>query len=207
MKKQTALILIVLTAALLLTSCFPAAPGQPQVTVLTPSPAPSIVPAPTIAATAPATPTLSASPSPSPTPTVTPAAQNSCAYITGISMRNDGQTDIVFDFVDWLSGKEAEKKYKEDHPGASAQEIADAVEEIGYIRNVNKKLRTFHTSADTKYYLPDPDDLSTNVQVSYNNFRARMFPAVNNGVDEYLTFVRVTALGDTISKIEWLYTP
>lgn len=35
--------------------------------------------------------------------------QGQCAYITGMSMSMDGQTDITFDYVDWLSGNEAER--------------------------------------------------------------------------------------------------
>ncbi|MGE5495892.1 MAG: hypothetical protein ACM3S4_11400 [Burkholderiales bacterium] len=78
---------------------------------------------------------------------------------------------------------------------------------IGYIRNKNDKLRTFRTTPDTKYFLPGAGDMSVNLEVGYDEFRDRMFHAVENGVDEYLKFVRVKVQGEAIISIEWLYLP
>lgn len=136
------------------------------------------------------------------------ASGESCSYITAMSMCMDGQTDITFDFVDWLSGGEAEEKYLEDHPGATEEDMeADGLYEIGYIRNVNTKLRTFRTTPDTRYFLPNEMDMGINDEVSYDEFRDKMFPAVESGVDDYLTFVNVCYTGEEITKIEWLYLP
>jgi len=136
------------------------------------------------------------------------AEEESCAFITGMSMRMDGQTDITFDYVDWLSGDEARDMYLEDHPGATEEEMeGEGLYEIGYIRNVNPRLRTYPTGDNTEYYLPDPGDIAMNVQVSYDTFLDRMFPAVDDGVDEYLTFVRVRVADGVIESIEWLYRP
>lgn len=136
------------------------------------------------------------------------AAEESCAYITGMSMRMDGETDITFDYVEWLSGSAAEQKYLEDHPGATEEDMeAEGLYEIGYIRNVNDELRTFHTTPDTKYFLPDAEDMSVNAEVGCDEFRDRMFPAARNGVDEYLKFVNVKAQGEAIISVEWLYLP
>lgn len=136
------------------------------------------------------------------------AVEESCAFITGMSMRMDGQTDITFDYVDWLSGDEAREKYMEDHPGATEEEMEGAgLYEIGYIRNVNPKLRTYPTGGDTEYYLPDPADIARNIPVGYETFLDRMFPAVDEGEDTYLTFVRVRVSDGVIASIEWLYRP
>lgn len=134
--------------------------------------------------------------------------EESCAYITAMSMRMDGQTDMTFDYVGWLSGGEAKEKYLEDHPGATEEEMeGEGLFETGYIRNVSDTLRTFHTTAETKYYLPDEMDMGVNVEVGYDEFRDKMFPAVDMGVDEYLTFVKVKVKGEEILSVEWLYTP
>ncbi len=136
------------------------------------------------------------------------AVEESCAYITDLSMRMDGQTDITFDYVDWLTGDKAVEKYLEDHPGATEEVMeAEGLYVIGYIRNKNDKLRTFRTTPDTKYLLPSAGDMSVNVEVGHDEFRDRMFPAVENGVDEYLKFVRVKVQGEAIISIEWLYLP
>lgn len=144
----------------------------------------------------------------SPTAEAQPQSEESCAYITAMSMRMDGQTDITFDFVDWLSGDEALEKYLEDHPDASEEEIeGEGIYEAGYIRNVDNTPRTFHTTPGTAYFLPDSMDMGVNIEVGYDEFRDRMFPAVDMGVDEYLTFVMVTVKGEEIISVEWLYTP
>jgi len=123
-----------------------------------------------------------------------------------MSMRMDGQTDITFDYVDWLSGDEARKMYLEDHPGATEEELEDTgLLEIGYIRNVNPRLRTYPTGEDTAYFLPDPENIARNVPVSYETFLDTMFPAVDE--DSYLTFVKVRVEDGVIASIEWLYTP
>ncbi len=134
--------------------------------------------------------------------------EESCAFITGMSMRMDGQTDITLDYVDWLSGDEARAAYLEDYPGATEEEMeGEGLFEIGYIRNINPKLRTYPAGDETQYYLPDPDNIAENVPVSYEEFLGRMFPAVDEGEDAYLTFVRVRVQDGTIQSIEWLYLP
>jgi len=144
---------------------------------------------------------------PEPTPESTPApAEESCAYITAMSMGMDGQTDITFDYVDWLYGEDARTQYLEDYPDTE-EEALEIIEEIGYIRNMNPKLRTYRTGPDTRYFLPRPEDLGHIVEVDYDTFRERMFPAVEGIEDTYLTFVKVYVAGETIQQIEWLYTP
>jgi hypothetical protein len=144
---------------------------------------------------------------PEPTPESTPGpTEDSCAYITAISMAMDGQTDITFDYVDWFYGTEAREKYLTDYPDAE-EDILIIIEEIGYIRNTDAELRTYRTGADTQYFLPEPEDLGLISEVDYDTFRNRMFPAVEGTGDTYLTFVKVYVAGETIQKIEWLYTP
>jgi len=147
-------------------------------------------------------------PTPEPTPEATPPGESeeSCAYITAMSMAMDGQTDITFDYVDWLYGEEARTRYLEDYPDAE-EEALEIIENIGYIRNMNPMLRTYRTREDTLYFLPGPEDLGNIVEVDYDTFRDRMFPAVEGTRDTYLTFVKVYVAGETIDKIEWLYTP
>ena len=132
--------------------------------------------------------------------------EESCAYITAISTRPDGGADITFDYVDWLSGDEARQKYLEDHPGVTEEEMEDAgLLEIGYIRNVNPRLRIYPTGEDTAYYLPDPEDIVVNVSVSRETYLDIMVPAVAE--ESYLTFVKVRVEDGVIASIEWLYTP
>lgn len=132
--------------------------------------------------------------------------EESCAFITAISSRPDGRADITFDYVDWLTGDEARETYLEDYPGATEEEMEDAgLLEIGYIRNVNPRLRTYPTDADTEYFLPDPEDIVMNVPVTYDAFLDTMVPAVEE--DSYLTFVKVRIEGGVIASMEWLYTP
>lgn len=120
----------------------------------------------------------------------------------------DGETDITFDFVNWLGGDEAVNQYLEDHPGATEEDMeAEGIYEVGYIRNVNTLLRTFHTTPDTRYFLPDEMEMGTNDEVDYIEFRDRMLPAVTGVEDEYLTFVKVYYTGEEVTKIEWLYMP
>ena len=147
-----------------------------------------------------------ATPEPTPEPTSAPEAEESCAYITAMSMAMDGQTDITFDYVDWLYGEQARTQYLADYPDAE-EEALEIIENIGYIRNMNPQLRTFRTGPDTRYFLPEPEDLGNIVEVDYDAFRDRMFPAVEGIEDTYLTFVKVYVAGETIQKIEWLYTP
>ena len=131
-----------------------------------------------------------------------------CAFITGMSMRMDGGTDITFDYVDWLSGDAARDAYIEDHPGATEEEMeAAGLFEIGYIRNIDPTLHTYPTGEATEYYLPDPDNIAQNVPVSYEVFLGRMYPAVDEGEEAYLTFVRVCVQDGSIQSVEWLYRP
>lgn len=147
-------------------------------------------------------------PAPEPThePSAEPETEESCAYITAMSMGMDGQTDISFDYVDWLYGEEARTRYLEDYPD-SDEDALEIIENIGYIRNMNTMLRTYRTGPDTRYFLPDEEDLALIVEVTYDTFRDRMFPAAEGTGDTYLTFVKVYVAGETIQKIEWLYTP
>lgn len=149
-------------------------------------------------------PTPEATPTPEQTPAPEPA--ESCAYITAMSMSMDGQTDITFDYVDWLYGEDAREKYLEDYPDAE-EDALEIIGQIGYIRNNNTTLRTYRTGPDTRYYLPQEEDLGIIMEVDYDTFRDRMFPAVEGTGDTYLTFVKVYVAGETIQAIEWLYTP
>ncbi len=136
------------------------------------------------------------------------AAGESPAYITALTMRSDGQADITFDFVEWLSGDEAKVKYLEDHPGATEEETeGEGIYEMGYIRNISGALRTLRTTSGTKYFLPDALDMSENIEVGYDEFKSKMLQAIDMGIDEHLTFVNVSFMGEEILKIEWLYTP
>jgi len=124
-------------------------------------------------------------------------------------MRMDGQTDITFDYVAWLTGDQARIQYLIDNPGATSDDL-ELIDESGYIRNVSHTSGTFSTSPDTQYFLPTPDDIAVNAEVSYDVFRDRMFPAAaegEGGPDHYLTFVKFS-INNTgnIVKIEYLYT-
>lgn len=153
-----------------------------------------------------ATPEPTPEPTSTPEPTPVPEAEERCAYITAMSMDMDGRTDITFDYVDWLFGEDARTQYLADYPDAEEDTLA-IIGEIGYIRNMNTELRTFQTGPDTRYFLPEPEDLGRIGEVDYDTFRDRMFPAAEGIEDTYLTFVKVYVAGETIQKIEWLYTP
>lgn len=180
-------------------------------------PTPLITESPTLTAEAietpaPSTePAISATPSaPSPTPENTPALpqkkESSYAYITNWGMRMDGQTDLAFDYVDWLTGKKAVEAYMLDNPGISQEDAESDVEEYGYIRNSNPQLRWFHTTEDTTYYMPDEIMSATPVKVNYDAFRNKMIPAIESN-ETWITFVKVTISGESIVKIEWTYLP
>lgn len=132
--------------------------------------------------------------------------ESSYAYITKWSMRMDGQTDLAFDYVDWLMGKDAADKYIKDNPGTSEQDALEATEEMGYIRNTNPQERWFTTTKDTEYFMPESLSSVKPIKVSYDEFRNVMLPAIDDS-DWAYTFVKVTVLGESIVKIEWVYLP
>ncbi len=149
-----------------------------------------------------------ATPSPTPASTAAPAQEKeiSYAYITNWGMRMDGQTDLAFDYVDWLTGKKALEKYMQDHPGISQEDAQNDVEEYGYVRNVNPQLRWFTTTEKTVYYMPDEIMSAKPIKVNYDSFRNKMIPAIENN-ETWITFVKVIVSGDSIVKIEWTYLP
>lgn len=216
MNKKLLVLISLIVAAAMLAACMPVGPAA------TASPAAAVTSAPAAAAS-PETPspalTASSTPAPSsPEGTEAPRIREDTdiaspddvrnAYITGLSMRTDGQTDIIFDFVDWFTGNDADEQFRMDHPGAKEEDIENAgVNEIGYIRNESEALHTYHTGPATKYFLPSEDDPAVNAEVSYDGFRDRMFPAVESGVDAFLKFVKISVDGDTIVKLEWNYLP
>ena len=107
--------------------------------------------------------------------------------------------------MDWITDRaEAATRYKQDHPGVSQADAEDAVEQSGYIRNVNTQLRWFAPNSSTKYYLPD--DNLVNRQVNYETFRDTIIPAIENN-EMWKTFVKVTVSGEYIVKVEWTYLP
>ena len=112
--------------------------------------------------------------------------------------------NYAFDYVDWLTGKEAVDKYMQDHPGVSKTEAEEKTQEAGYIRNINPVLRWFGPMDGTEYFMPDEN--LANKKVSYEVFRDRMIPAIDNN-ETWLTFVKVTVSGENIVKIEWAYRP
>jgi len=156
----------------------------------------------------------SASAAPSSTPTTSSPAdttnpthemQTSYAYMTDWGERMDVYQNYAFDYMDWFTGAEAVDKYMQDHPGVSRAEAEDMVEEAGYIRSVNPpQNKWLNPTDDTEYYMPDEN--LANKKVSYDTFRDRMIPAIENG-ETWLTFVKITFIGEDIIKIEWAYRP
>jgi hypothetical protein len=131
------------------------------------------------------------------------------AYIAALTMRSDGQADIVFDFVDWLGGDDAKAQYALDHPGATDADMEEAgLLEVGYIRNKSASAFTYHTGPATKYYLPgEDDDNFRRVEVDFTEFYRRMTAALADGQTAFLKFVKISAEGDALVKIEWNYLP
>lgn len=129
-----------------------------------------------------------------------PLVQEYCAYITGKSMSMDGQTDIIFDYVEWLSDPEATVAYLEDHPGADASDY-EFIEQIGYIRNVDPTTVVLHTSPDTRYFLNRPLMTSQVGEVDYDEFRDWLFPLAHDA------FVVVCEVDGVIARVEWIFMP
>lgn len=172
------------------------------------SPVPMETPAPTN--TQPSASLMTETPSSTGTPINTaPAAsqeESSYAIITAWSERmSPYETQFAFDYVDWLTGKEAIEKYMLDI-GCSQEEAEEETAEYGYIRNVNAKIRWFVTNKATKFYMPDTDMSATPVEVDYKTFLDTMIPAIEHEVSG-LTFVRITVRGEYIKEIEWVYLP
>ena len=129
-----------------------------------------------------------------------PGVSEYCAYITGKSMRMDGQTDIIFDYVEWLSDPEATTAYLEDHPGAAPEDY-EFIEQIGYIRNTDPDTVVLHTSEDSRYFLNRPLYTSQIGEVDYDEFRDWLFPLTENA------FVIVCEVDGVIARVEWIYMP
>ena len=134
------------------------------------------------------------------------AIETSYAYIVKRGEGTGGQTNLAFDFVDWLHGTEAVNKFMQDNPGISKKDAEREVEEFGYIRNVNPKLRWFSTTKDTVFLMPDDSMSVEPIEVTYQAFKDKMLPAIDAN-DTSLTFVEVTVSGESITKIEWVYHP
>lgn len=122
-----------------------------------------------------------------------------CAYITGASMRMDGQTDILFDYVDWLSNPEARDQYLIDFPSATSDDL-EILDQIGYIRNVNPRIRSFETSTQSRYFLIIPMT-STIGEVNYDDFRDWLFATTDT------KFVIVCTVDGVIARVEAIYMP
>ena len=130
------------------------------------------------------------------------------AYINALSMCMDGETDITLDYVDWLYDDEAVEKFMMDYPDTSEEELEDfGIYEYGYIRNSSSMLYTFHTGQETRYFLPDQEDMTENSEVSCNEFRSFIYPAFEEASEESLPFVYITVDGEDILSISWVYTP
>ena len=129
-----------------------------------------------------------------------PHVEEYCAYIKGQSMSMDGQTDIIFDYVEWLSDPEATTAYLEDHPGADPEDY-EFIQEIGYIRNTEPDTVTLHTSPDTRYYLNRPEFTSQIGEVDYDEFRDWLFTL------SYDPLVIVCEVDGIIARVEWVYMP
>jgi hypothetical protein len=129
-----------------------------------------------------------------------PFVQEYCAYITGKSMSMDGQTDIVFDYVEWLSDPEATTAYLEDNPGAAPEDY-EFIQYVGYIRNVDPATVVLHTSTETRYYLNRPLMTSQIGEVDYDEFRDWLFTLTDDA------FVVVCEVDGIIARVEWIYMP
>ena len=129
-----------------------------------------------------------------------PGVNEYCAYITGKSMRMDGQTDIIFDYVEWLSDPEATAAYLEDHPGAAPEDY-EFIGQIGYIRNEDPDTVVLHTSDDSRFFLNRPLYTSQIGEVDYDEFRDWLFPLTENA------FVIVCEVDGVIARVEWIYMP
>ncbi len=129
-----------------------------------------------------------------------PYVQEYLAYIVGKSMRMDGQTDIVFDYVVWLSDPEATEAYLEDHPGASPEDY-EFIQYVGYIRNEDPDTVVLPTSAETRYFLNRPLYTSQIGEVDYDEFRDWLFPLTEDA------FVIVCEVDGVIARVEWIYMP
>ena len=150
-------------------------------------------------------------PAPTATPTAvpaSPAAEIFYAYIIEMFMRTDGQTDVVFKHALWLFGDEAAAAYMNDHPEVSWQHAVEEVEEYGYIYYDEPGFRRYTTTADSRYFLWDPSmNTVESVEVHYDTFRYIMFPVAEAREEWSKLFVKVSASGDKIVSIEWVYTP
>ncbi len=129
-----------------------------------------------------------------------PYVEEYCAYIVGKSMSMDGQTDIVFDYVEWLSNPEATTAYLEDHPGASPEDY-EFIEYVGYIRNIDPEATVLHTSPETRYFLNRPLYTSQIGEVDYDDFRDWLFTLTEDA------FVIVCEVDGVIARVEWIYLP
>lgn len=129
-----------------------------------------------------------------------PFVEERLAYITGQSMAMDGQTDIMFDYVDWLTDPEATTQYLIDFPSPDPS-MLETIEYIGYIRNVNPSIRTFRTSTQSRFFLNSPSMTSSIGEVNYNDFRTWLFTTTES------RFVIVCTIDGVIARVEWIYLP
>lgn len=213
MRKKLMILLSLLAAAAMLASCMTSSPTAAPTAAPTPPPAastaPPATPAPTLA------PTATAAPAPSSAAALiredTPIASATDvrdANIVSVKARSDGQVDITFDFVDWLSGDTAKAQYLLDNPGATDDEMEDAgLMEVGYIRDKSHATFAYHTGPSTQFLLPTADNPAVNAPVAFSEFKSRMDACLAGSGEDDLKFVKISVDGDTIVKIEYNYRP
>lgn len=209
MCKKMTILLALLAAAAMLSSCMTPAPtAAPTAAPATAAPMATSAPTATPTAAPTAAPTATASSLVrEDTPIASPTDARD-AHIVSIKDRADGQLDITFDFVDWLGGNDAKTQYLLDHPGATDADMEDAgLLEVGYIRDVSHTPFTYHTGAATKFLLPTADNIALNATVTLSQFKARMAAALAGGDEGYINFVHITVDGDTLTSIAFNYTP
>ncbi|MDP4162355.1 MAG: hypothetical protein Q8898_04545 [Bacillota bacterium] len=99
--------------------------------------------------------------------TTKPVTEKATAYITAIKF-NKGKMTGSFDYIQWYFGKDADREFVKDCKCGKEMPYAP---DGYYIRNINKKIRTFTISNSAQYVLQTrTDTIKWNEKVTKTQF-------------------------------------
>jgi len=119
----------------------------------------------------------------------------------------DGKNYLSIDYIQWLTGAEAEKAMREDGQCPKTGECI--VFDDYYIRNVNPLIRTFEVSPDAKITMQTYDMEETGLihpqEISFAQFSWIFAPKVNSRLKDVPYIVEISS--KKITKINEQYIP
>ncbi|MCL2136434.1 MAG: hypothetical protein FWH40_03885 [Coriobacteriia bacterium] len=111
----------------------------------------------------------------------------------------------ALDDLEWLEGDEAVLRYMEDRPSATREEAETETEEYGYIYNANADIKWYTTTEDTEFFIYD---IEVSIELYSTDHQTFLDTMINSkGLTGHYPLVLVTVSGDTILRMERVFTP